>query len=593
MIEKRVMRRWLVGVGAAVMLVGLLAMRSAAPAAAANTAWTATYWNNRTLNGTAVLQRQESDLNYDWGDGAPDLLVNADQFSARWTRTLNVPEGSYRFTATLDDGMRVWVDNALIIDSWTDSQVRAISKDVYLTSGDHQLKVEYYEAGGKAVAKLAWAPISGPAPVPIGRWKGEYFNNSTLSGSPAVVRDDERIDFDWGGGSPVPASIGADQFSVRWTRTLTLDPGKYRFTVAADDGVRLWVNGRLLIDQWHDANTPSYSADIDLPGGAIPVQLEYYENQGGAFVRLTRTFVSGGSGWTGEYFNNQTLSGVPVLTRNDAQINFNWGGGSPATGINADGFSVRWTRSLSFVPGRYRFSVLADDGVRLWVNGQLVINAWSDHTPQTFTGDITLPGSAVPLQLEYYENTGGAQVQLSWTAVSTEPPVQPPAPVGSGTGTVRSARLNVRTGPGLQFNVLGQLAQGQSVSLTGYRSADGNWATITYNGVQAWISARPAYLQTTANVAGFPVWQGTNTGGPPATTPTGRVTAAYYLNVRSGPFVGNNVLTTIPNGTIVELLGRNASAGWIKVRLTGGTVGWVSGSYLSSTTPFSTLAVVN
>lgn len=582
------------GFGGILALLMLVALHGAAPAAAANTVWTARYWDNRSLTGDPVVVREEADLNHDWGGGAPHTLVGDDDFSARWTRTLNVPAGSYRFTATLDDGMRVWVDNVLIIDSWMDSQVRSLSSDVYLTSGDHQLKVEYYEAGGQAVAKLSWTQVGGQAPLPIANWKGEYFNNVSLSGNPAVTRDDARIDFNWGGGAPA-SGVAADQFSVRWTRTLTLEGGRYRFTVQADDGARLWVNNRLIINEWHDASAGTYIAEIDLPGGAIPVQFEYYENQGGAFVLLAYDRISGGgSGWTGAYYNNRTLSGTPALTRADAAINFNWGTGSPATGINSDDFSVRWTRSQNFTAGRYRFSVSSDDGARLWVNGRLLIDAWYDHEAQAFTGEIDLPGGSVPLQLEYYEHGGGARVQLTWTAVSTQPPStpQPPTSGAGGTGTVVSSRLNVRTGPGLQYNILGQLVLGQSVGLTGYRSADANWVTITFNGAQAWISAKPAYLQTAANVSTFPVWQG-NVGGPTPAGSTGRVTAAYYLNVRSAPAVADNVVTVIPNGTIVELLGRNAATTWLRIRLTNGTVGWVSASFISSTTALSTLPVAN
>ena len=116
--------RFMVFLAVALLLGSLLALVPANPLLAADSSWQATYWNNKTLTGTAVLQRNENELNHDWGDGSPDLIVNIDNFSARWTRSINFPTSSaYRFTATMDDGMRVYVDNVLIIDSWTDSQV--------------------------------------------------------------------------------------------------------------------------------------------------------------------------------------------------------------------------------------------------------------------------------------------------------------------------------------------------------------------------------------------------------------------------------------------------------------------------------------
>ena len=353
--------------------------------------------------------------------------------------------------------MRVWLDNALIIDSWWDSQVHSLTKDVALSAGDHQLKVEYYEAGGKAVAKLSWAAVSTPGTVPISNWKGEYFNNMTLSGTPVLVRDDPTIDFDWGGGSPAWGVVGSDQFSVRWTRSLALDGGTYRFQVTADDGARLWVNGALLVNEWHDAGLTTYTRDIELPAGAIPVTFEYYENAGGAVAKLAWTRLDAGGQWQGQYFANRTLSGSPALTRADAAVNFNWGNGAPATGLPVDDFSVRWTRTMPFTAGQYRFSATSDDGVRIWVNNQLLINNWTDHAQRTVTADITLPGGSLPLVVEYYEHGGGAIVQVGWSYLgATTPP--PPPPATTPTGTVLSAVLNVRSGPGLGYAILSRAA---------------------------------------------------------------------------------------------------------------------------------------
>ena len=101
-------RTVMVFLAAAMLLGSLLAFVPANPLLAADASWQATYWNNKTLSGTPVLQRSEADLNKDWGDGTPDPLLDKDLFSARWTRSINFPTSSaYRFTATTDDGMRV------------------------------------------------------------------------------------------------------------------------------------------------------------------------------------------------------------------------------------------------------------------------------------------------------------------------------------------------------------------------------------------------------------------------------------------------------------------------------------------------------
>ena len=577
-----------------VVLMAVLALTSGATSLYADSSWEAKYWNNRTLSGAPILQRTESELNHDWVDGSPSGVPN-DNFSARWTRTINLAAGTYRFTATMDDGMRVWVDNVLIIDSWTDSQVHPVNADRYLGSGDHQLKVEYYDAGGKAVAKVSWVAIAGAAPgspPAITRWRGEYYNNVALSGTPALVRDDEQINFYWGGSSPAWGTVAADDFSVRWTRNLILEPGRYRFTVRADDGVRLWVNNHLLVDRWIDQGATSYNADIDLPGGSIPVRLEYYERVGGAEVSLSRVLISGGStggAWRGEYFNNKNLSGPPALVRDDANLSFNWGSGSPSTAISADNFSVRWTRSLSLNPGRYRFTVTADDGVRVWVNGQQIINGWSDHPSQTFTGDIDLSGGVFPIQLEYYESGGGARVELSWTVLSTPPATTPIPPASVPTATVASYRLNVRSGPGVQNSIMTVLTKGQVVNLAGYRNADATWVMVALpNGTQGWVSA--SYLQSSFPFASLAVWQGQPASNPPNSgNPTANVVKVYYLNVRQGPGTQYGIVTVIPSGTTVTLLGRNTTTTWAKIAMANGAQGWVNVSYLSTTYPLTSL----
>ena len=99
------------------MLLATLALGSS-DAAAADSVWKAQYFNNKSLSGTPVLEREERDLNWDWGYGSPSSAVKFDDFSARWTRIVNFSAGNYRFSATMDDGMRVWVDDVLIVDSW-------------------------------------------------------------------------------------------------------------------------------------------------------------------------------------------------------------------------------------------------------------------------------------------------------------------------------------------------------------------------------------------------------------------------------------------------------------------------------------------
>ena len=274
----------------------------------------------------------------------------------------------------------------------------------------------------------------GPAGTGTGL-SGAYFNNVTLTGAAALTRT-EAVDFDWGAAAP-GTGVNADNFSVRWTGSVVPPAtGTYRFQTLSDDGVRLWVNGVPLIDNWTDHSPATdTSAGINLVAGVkVDIRLEYYEKGGGATMRL-RWLAPGdaayvavpaarllppatttGTGLVGSYFNNTTLSGTAALTRNEA-VDFNWGTASPGSGVTADNFSVRWSGTvLAATAGTYRFQTESDDGVRLWVNGTQVINNWTDHSPTTNSSvSVTLAaGQRVAIRMEYYEKGGGAVARLRW-----------------------------------------------------------------------------------------------------------------------------------------------------------------------------------
>ena len=130
----------------------------------------AQYFNNTTLGGSPVLDRCDANINNNWGTGSPDASVHADQFSARWTGTFPFSAGSYKFTATTDDGMRVFVDGAAIIDQWHDQTSAATyTATPSLSAGTHEIKVEYYENAGSATAQVSWQAVSSTntPPVPV------------------------------------------------------------------------------------------------------------------------------------------------------------------------------------------------------------------------------------------------------------------------------------------------------------------------------------------------------------------------------------------------------------------------------------------
>jgi uncharacterized protein YraI len=255
------------------------------------------------------------------------------------------------------------------------------------------------------------APPPTATPVAVAGWRGEYFDNPNLAGSPVLVRDDPNLDFDWGPNAPA-SGLPDDNFSVRWTRELAFSAGNYRFYAYVDDGVRLWIDGYLVIDQWHEGSPTTYTADFNLADGAHTLRMEYYEHTGGAIARLGWERATDFPDWRGEYFDNPSFNGTPVLVRNDANVDFYWSE-SPGPGVPADNFSVRWTRALYFPGGTYRFSLVVDDGARLWVDDQLVIDGWRSGAPKEFTGGLGLGEGNHNLRVEYFEFRYVAQVHLS------------------------------------------------------------------------------------------------------------------------------------------------------------------------------------
>ncbi len=134
------------------------------------TGWRGEYWVNPTLSGPPVLCRNDSSLDFDWGSGSPDPSVPADNFSAQWTRTVNLSSGTYLFHLDHDDGARLFVDDMVnpVLDKWGICCVVDASAPITLSGGNHVIRMEYFEAGGEANARLWWLKVS-PAVTSITR----------------------------------------------------------------------------------------------------------------------------------------------------------------------------------------------------------------------------------------------------------------------------------------------------------------------------------------------------------------------------------------------------------------------------------------
>ncbi len=369
-------------VAAFFLAVLLLAFGGGEPVQAQDTQWLGEFWNNRNLNGPVAMVRWENTIDFNWFGGSPDPRINDDNFSARWTRTVNFPAGTYRFFATMDDGMRIWIDNQLVVDAWNPSQEHTRTFDRFM-NGNHDIRIDYFEAGGYAVARFNWQQIGpgGGGGQFFPNWRAEYFNNMTLSGSPVLIRDEAVISRDWGLGSPGPG-VNADFWSARWSRQVSALPGQYRIILSSDDGSRLFINNQLVVDNWRTQATNTQAVDFFWQGGTVEVRIEYFDVTGPANMRADLITITGG-----------LLTVLPGL-----------GGG-----------------------------------------------------------------------------TGGGGAPSACTT----------APSGMQAQSTATTALNIRRGPSTQFETMGTLSPCQIVPASGFRNADSSWVQIiTANGQTGWVAAR-------------------------------------------------------------------------------------------------------
>ncbi len=133
-----------------------------------------------------------------------------------------------------------------------------------------------------------------------------------------------------------------------------------------------------------------------------------------------------GSGLKAQYYDALEFAGTPV-TQTDPQIDFDWMAGSPTPGIALETFSVRWSGDILIPYGEeYTFYVTADDGVRLSVKGQSLINEWNEQSATEYNAKVTLEaGKKYPIVLEYFENGGVASVKLEWSSPTVSRQVIP------------------------------------------------------------------------------------------------------------------------------------------------------------------------
>jgi hypothetical protein len=374
----------------------------------------ATYFNNADLTGTTV-QRIDSNIDFEFATDSPADGIDPTTYSVRWSGRIRPKRtGRYTFYTQTDDGVRLFVNNLRIINKFKAQPLTQYQASINLTSGKfYDIRVEYFNSDDNGEAHLSW---SGPGITKQIISSAEYFQIATTPNPNPTI-------------SP-PSNLRVTAHSQT---TLSLAWNAPGGSVAAA-GYDVLRNGQLV------ATRPAGQTSFADTGLTADTQYIYdvkaFDSSGSRSIatRLTtRTDPVPApvptTGLQALLFNNIAFIDPAVVTRIDPNINFNFGLKSPAVGINADGFSIRW-RGLITAPKTERFTFFTnvDDGVRLSVNGSSIISRGEARGFNRFSGAVNLTaGQPVDFLLEYIDRTGAALIQLSWSSPSTPLQVVPTA----------------------------------------------------------------------------------------------------------------------------------------------------------------------
>jgi hypothetical protein len=307
-----------------------------------------------------------------------------------------------------------------------------------------------------------------------------------------------------------------------------------------------------------DSNLVTQATAVGMGADALAPQASsgITNSNSSAFPEITSMSAAAASplgtiGLSAQYFNNKDLT-TPILTRTDATVNFNWGQGSPDGAIATDNFSARWTgQILPTQSEAYTFYTHSDDGVKLWVNGQLLIDHWAPHAVTEDSGVINLvAGQKVDIQLDYYEQGGYAVAQLLWSNPTQVKEVVPQSQLFVGDRVARSQSADFTNA--VDWGSLGTNETRDSVSPTNlsdyYRFSVDAPSHLNLNLSELTANANLNVLDSRGNVLNSSTHDGTMLETIDALLNAG----TYYLQVYTSADVQTNYLLTAIGQSLTE-----------------------------------------
>ncbi len=402
--------------------------------------WQGTFYNRPDLSGTGVGPVSiPSGLNFAWGDGPPTVSGASvplsgcvavapaspgtdggnspscnNYFSARFTSTQNITPGQYNFYVSSDDGVRLYINGGVVLDKFIGRAQTTDTVPVTITTSPVNLTVEYFEGYDQANLQVQWFSVG--------------FNFPTATPTPSV---------------PVRNYFEVSSIPLSWNR-ISWAIG-YKVQVATDKLFShvIWSDDTLSADTL-SVTTPYLSNMVYYWRVKAKVNPTTWGNWS-VGDRFTIQAQDIGINWQGTFYNRPDLSGTGVGPISiPSGLNFAWGDGPPTVpgasiplsgcvavapaspgtdGGNSPGcnnyFSARFTSTQNLTPGQYNFVVSSDDGVRLYVNGGVVLDKFIGRAQTTDTVPVTITTSPVNLTVEYFEGYDQANLQVQWLLVSS------------------------------------------------------------------------------------------------------------------------------------------------------------------------------
>jgi hypothetical protein len=346
-------------------------------------------------------------------------------------------------------------DGATVEDTWVNLSWRAgdfaVSHDVYISDNFEDVNTG---------AEAAFAGNQGDTFLVVG-FPGFPFPDGLIPGATYYWRVDEVNEAE--PNSPWRGDVWSFSVPPRTAHNPVPADGAKFIDIDADlswtSGFGAKLHTVFFGDNFEDVNSTTQGA----PQGTTTFALDSLEPDKTYYWRVDEldpptthrgavwsfTTAGEGGGVRANYYQGMNFDNL-VLTRVDPQINFNWGDpGGPDPSVGEDQFSVRWTGEVEAAfTETYTFYTNSDDGVRLWVDGQQLVDNWTDHGPTEDRGTIDLvSGGRYSLTMEYYENGGGAVAELRWSSASTPKDLIPQAalslPVKAGSPRPANGAVDV------------------------------------------------------------------------------------------------------------------------------------------------------